>query len=83
MLFLVGVNTPVLGNRFIGFIEAESKPKAQRAVVEKLVATGVPIYKIAQEVTTYQTLEVYNSIISIVPIVEFDEKKAEALVALI
>lgn len=82
MLFLVGVDTPVLGNRFIGYIEAESQSEAQRAVVEKLVAAGVPIYKIAQ-VTDCHTLEVYNSTISIVPIAKFGEKKAEALVALI
>jgi hypothetical protein len=82
MIFLVEITTPGLGELLLGSICVASWQAAQQNVINKLVEAGVPIHKIAQDASA-PTLQVGTSTINIVPIYEFDGKKASTLVALL
>lgn len=83
MHFAVTIESPGRGSYLLGSIESENRKDAQQAVVKKLVSAGIPIHKIGQQVTDFSTLHIGLNTISIVPVDEFDDKKAVALVALL
>ena len=83
MHFIVSVENPGRGSYLLGFINADDKRGAQQIVLQKLVSAGIPIHKIGQQVSDFSTLHIGLSTISIVPLDEFDGKKALSLVALL
>ena len=81
--FLVGISSPLTGSHILGLIEVEegkkTRERAQKAVIEKLVAAGVPPHTIGVQVTDYSTLEIGLNTITIVPVADFGYDTAAAL----
>ncbi len=83
MHFIVSIENPGRGSYSLGLVESENRKEAQQAVVQKLVTAGIPIHKIGQQVTDFSELRIGLNTISIVPLNEFDDKKAHILAALL
>lgn len=83
MIFLVGIDTPNLGSRLLGFVESGDRKVAQHQVMQLLVSAGIPEHAISWNATNNSTLHIRLHTIVLTPIDRFDAAKAAAVAALL